>query len=434
MVDDTEEKPPSIRDLISDAWDTAEQDEAPPPPPRRQERRAEDEDQGPDELSEGLEKPPGDRPRDAQGRFIREDETQEEAEAPPKQPKPKPEPQEPEQPEQPEEEQQPAPTAKQPGREEQLAQLTKNWRPEQREFLMGQPPEVQDFLIDRDREMTTAYTRKTQNLAGFINEYGPVHQMLAPELPHMQAAGYTPRMLIEGWANCERALLSGPEQAAQTLRGIAEGYRVPREVIAYAFGFDPRLPDEIARGAPAPQVGQPQPPTNGHDPNFIRDPRVDLILAERQDQQERAQIARNQNLRQAATNAMVLINQFREARDNKGNLLHPYFAEVEDHMTALAEFYGKRDGKIPPLKQLYDDAVNANPATRARLVADARRAQSDRQRATEAARGKTEQARRAASSVTGSGRPTSRTPAAPPKGRSIRASIDAAMEQLADQD
>src|SRR5262249_33490597 len=146
-------------------------------------------------------------------------------------------------------------------------------------------------------------------------------------------------------------------------------------------------------------------------------------------------IAYNQNIRRAATHAQAQINQFREATDNKGNLLHPFFAEVEDHMTALAEFYGKRDGKVPPLKQLYDDAVNANPATRARLVAASQRMQSEKQRATEAARGKTEQARRAASSVTGSGRPTSRTPVAPQKGKSIRASIDAAFDSvMGDQD
>jgi len=433
MADDDDKPTPSIRERLAEALDEAERepaDEVDTSRPERTDRRPPADDLDKDDLSEGIERRPEDRPRDEKGRFL----PQEGEERQPEGPEPKPQPQE-RRPEEPAPEEQPA-EPKRESREVRLQKLTANWRQDHKEFLSHQTPEVQDFLVDRAGEMDRAYFKKTQGLSAFVNEYGPIHQMLEPDLPAIQAAGYTPRLLIEGWANCERAMLQGPESAARMLRGIAEGYKVPREVIAHFFGFDPRTPDQIAAG------GQPAAaPPNGAGNGFaqpggeFRDPRVDMIMAERQEQQERATIAYNQQLRQAANNAMATINQFKEARDNTGNLLHPYFNEVEDYMTMLAKHYGETTGKIPPLKQLYIDAVNVNPATRAKMFAATQAAQSERQRATLAARDKTDQARRAASSVVGSGRPTSRTPAAPAKGQSIRASIDAALEQhLADQD
>ncbi|HEX4571914.1 MAG TPA: hypothetical protein VH184_15885 [Dongiaceae bacterium] len=419
-----DEEQKSIRDSIEEAMDAVEQgdDDAARPAPR-----PEREDEGDAE---------GGRVRDERGRFVRQEGEPEE----PEPEAPKPEPRQPRREAEPEQ----APVQEPPREETQerrLARISKNWRAEDKEFLAQQPREVQDFLLARDQEMTTAYTRKTQKLAGLESEYGPIAQMFEPDLPAIRAAGYTPQLLIQGWANAERALLSGPDQAAQTLRNIAEGYRIPRETVAYAFGFDPRTPDQIRRaGAPVPPGAQEViPPNAAHGANgngMIRDPRVDLLLAERQDMAERMVIARNQQFRNAASQAQAQINEFRDAVDERGNALHPHFDEVENYMTALAEFHGKSTGRIPHLQQLYEDAVNANPATRARLVADAQKAQSDKQRQAEAARGKTEQARRASSSVVGSGRPTNRTQAAAaaPRGQSIRASIDAAMEQLSEQE
>jgi hypothetical protein len=413
-----DEKPArSIRDYVTEAWDAAEGAEEDANPPPQRDRRPPPEEPDRDELAEGIEEAPR-KQRDEKGRFLKEGEPEE-----PKKPAPAPAPK-------PEvdREAEPSPKDVAPNREQRLAKATEKWRPEQKEFLSKQSPEVQDFLIDRDAEMGAAFTRKTQRLALLESEYGPIHQMMEPDLPRMRAAGYTPRMLIEGWANCERAFLQGPQEAALTLRSIAEGYKVPRETIAHAFGFDPRTPDQIANGMVVAPSGAPQP--NGHDPNAFRDPRVDTILQSVHEEQEREQIAQHQALRQRANAAQAQINEFREATDRKGNLLHPYFAEVEAHMLALAQFYGQRDGKLPSLDQLYTDAVNANPATRDKALADANAAQSEKRRAAEAARGKTEQARRAASSVTGSGRPTSRTPEPPKKGQSIRASIDAAFNEV----
>jgi len=433
-----DEKPtPSIRDRLTEAWDDAEREAADAPeevdrsPPQRRDSRPPAEEADRDELAEGIERRPEDLPRDPQGRFLPRGEEPPEQPEPEKQPAKAPEPQPRPEGEEPRPEGEEAP--KEPAnREAKLARMTANWNAQDKEFLSKQAEPVQDFLIDRVSEMDKAWTRKTQNLSAFVNEYGPVHQMLEPELPAIRAAGYTPRLLIEGWANCERALLQGPEQAAMTLRSIAEGYKVPRETIAHFFGFDPRTPEQI--GA---QAGTPAPATNGAAPPLpqeFRDPRVDYMLAERQEQQERETIAYNQRLRQAANTAMTLINQFREARDNRGNLLHPYFAEVEDYMTMLAEHHGKTTGKVPPLNELYDSAVNANTAVRTRMLAATQAAQSERQRATQAARGKADLARRASSSVVGSGRPTNRTlDRQLPRGSSVRAHIDAALDAAGEE-
>jgi hypothetical protein len=416
-----DEQPKSIRDSIEEALaaeapdETSEQE-------RPARRPAPEREEGPDELSDGLEE----RPRDAQGRFIKSGEEG----APEEQPEqPKPEKQK--QPEAAPEEQPelPAEAAKTESREQRMAKLTARWNATDKEFLAKQPEDVQDFLVNRDRDMMAAFTRKAQSVAHLENEYGPIAKMFEPEMPAMRAAGYTPRLLIEGWANAERALLGGPQQAASTLRNIAEGYKIPREIVAEAFGFDPRTPDQIARASGAPGAPAEVIPPNG----AFRDPRVDGILAAAQEEHERAVIEHNQRLHQAVSNAQAQINAFRDAVDDRGNLLHPHFPEVENYMTALAKFHSENTGKIPNLDQLYLDAVNANPATRARLVADAQRAQSDKRRQAEAARGKTEQARRAGSSVVGlgSGRPNNRTQdKALPQGAGIRAHLHAAFNEV----
>jgi hypothetical protein len=51
---------------------------------------------------------------------------------------------------------------------------------------------------------------------------------------------------------------------------------------------------------------------------------------------------------------------FKSATDDKGNLLHPHFEELEDAMALLVEAAVAAREPAPPLEELYDTALQAN--------------------------------------------------------------------------
>jgi hypothetical protein len=128
---------------------------------------------------------------------------------------------------------------------------------------------------------------------------------------------------------------------------------------------------------------------------------------------------------------MSTIDQFRGATDTSGALLHPHYAEVEEHMTRLA-IAARTSGKpVPSLNDLYDEAVWANPSTRAQLLEAQRAADQAQHKAAEEearreARAKAEKARRAGSSVTGS--PGQTAAPAHKGGDTLRSALLAAVE------
>jgi hypothetical protein len=114
--------------------------------------------------------------------------------------------------------------------------------------------------------------------------------------------------------------------------------------------------------------------------------------------QRRAQEAQQRDL---ANQSRVVdqIEKFKSASDDKGNLLHPHFEEVEADMTALAQAALARKQTIPPLDQLYESAVWSNPLTREK-VRTAETQAAEKKRADEA-RAKAAAAKKASASVTG---------------------------------
>lgn len=309
------------------------------------------------------------------------------------------------------------------------AEITGKWSAADKEILKALPPEGRELILRRHKEMEGAYTKKTEAIAGFRKEYEPVDKIFEPYREKMKQAGWTPRTLIEGWASAEKRLMDGDGVAV--IASLINGYKIDLGKVAQALGIRPR------QQAPAPRQGEEPPPQPDGQatqlpPELLQQlqqlttnqQKIDQRLADedrrRADEVRRAQTSAEQRV-------STEIDQFKSAQDDKGNLLHPHFEELETQMSLLAK--AAIDGRqpVPPLKELYETAVWANPSTRAAAIAARDKAQ--REKADAEARAKAERAKKAGSSVTGAPGSSQAPSGKRPAERSLLEELEAAAEE-----
>jgi len=241
--------------------------------------------------------------------------------------------------------------------------------------------------------------------------------MFEPYRDVMKQRGFTPRTLIESWANVEKKLASGEQGALEVITGLVNGYKVNPSKVALALGM--RTP------AAQPQTeGEQQQPTAQLPPELLQQinglqQQVNSFEAER-----RASLQRAAQERETAV--MTQIEQFKSTKDDKGTLLYPHFDEVEEHMSRLALAAKAAGQPVPSLKELYETAVWANPSTREKLRT-AELQQAEEKRKAEA-RAKAAAAKKAAASVTGAPG-TGQAPQGRSSDKSLREQLDEAMEE-----
>jgi hypothetical protein len=309
-----------------------------------------------------------------------------------------------------------------------------HWSQADKDKFKAQAPETQAFILDRFKAMEGDYTRKTQEIANFKKEYGPVDEMFAPHKDVLRQKGFTPRSLIEAWANVETKLAAGPDSAIDVIRGLVTGYNIPADKLASALGITAKQAEQIQQQpvqAPVAVEGGQQvalPPAVEAELKALREQVGTFGQKFQTIEQREASALRAQEIQQeqAAENT---VNEFRNSKDDKGNLLHPHMADVEGLMTSLAQAALASKQPVPSLKELYETAVYANPATREKVLT-AQKQQEEAKRAEEA-RNKAASARKAGSSVTGapgSGQaPTGKSS----EGLSLREQLEAAAEEAA---
>lgn len=397
-TNETSEAPADdIRSALNAALEQAETPQRPAPEPEAAEAAPE-------------------RARDEHGRFAKAEQPEAEppAEAPERAPEAEEKPEEPAAPKEPDAE---------------FAKSTARWSATDKAMLAKLPEDAQQFLVRRHREMEADHTRKTQEIADFRRDYAPIDQLFAPHADALRQRGFTKASLIQAWYNVEQSLMKGGDPAASLVANIVQNYNIDRGAVARALGVAPQAPvsqQPATPQDPAPEIaGQVQPTL---PPEVVRrledNERVLRALATaHQDRERAAQL-------EAANRVMSEIDQFAQATDSAGALLHPYFREVENDMALLTQV-ARASGKTPILSELYEQAVWANPSVRAKMfeaqaaAEQAQRAEAEKKSQAEA-RAKAEKARRAASSVTGA--PGSGQPGKANTG-SLRDQLMAAVEQ-----
>lgn len=273
--------------------------------------------------------------------------------------------------------------------------LTGKWSAKDKETFKALPPEGRDLLLRRHKEMEGLVTKKTQEIAAFRKEYEPVHKLLEPWGERMKASGYTPSSLITSWANVERRLMDG--DGVGVVAGLIKGYKIDMGKVAQALGLRPQRAAAGADGEQPPAAHQDGAALAQLPPEITDQLRT---LQDRLDAQDREKAETTRRTQMGAEQRVMSdIENFKSAQDDKGQLLHPHFDELEDDMTSLAQAAMAARKPVPSLQELYDKAVWANPSTReARLAADQK---AQRDKVAQEARAKAERAKRAGSSVTG---------------------------------
>lgn len=277
-----------------------------------------------------------------------------------------------------------------------------NWPVADKERFKEWPETAQKQFLDRYKAMEADYTKKTMANADFTKEYGAIDEMFTPYKGQLRQAGFSPATAVRAWMAAEQALMN-PQTRDEALKTIAGNYGIDLAKLA-----------GVQAASPVPQAVDPANMTEEQQLEAMLNPFLKKATAPYEQQIAELKTKLSQfdqfqtNSRQAEfgriqSNIMTEIQTFATAKDAAGNLAHPYFADVEANMATTLAGYHAMKMPAPPLQELYDMAVYANPSTRERLSAQQKTA-AEAQRASEV-RAKAAKATRAGSSVTGS--PTS---------------------------
>lgn len=308
-----------------------------------------------------------------------------------------------------------------------------NWSKADKERFAEWPEPAQKQFIERFKAQEADYTRKTMEVAEFRKEYGAVDEMFTPYKMQLRQAGLTPATAVRAWMAAEQAL-NNPNTRDRAFLELARGYQIDLGKLAGNSAGAEAVPGRM--------------PTPAELANMSEQQQLDALLKpylaqavspyQQQIEELRQQVAQSRQFQDASVNGqrqqfvqgiVQEVSSFAAAKDATGNLLHPYFQDVENDMALMLSGYHQARMQAPPLEEIYQRAVRANPSTYERLTAQQKTA-ADTQRTAEA-RAKATQARRAGSSVTGApsgGQPKPNGDAGP---LTIRDSIMAAMEASA---
>jgi hypothetical protein len=268
------------------------------------------------------------------------------------------------------------------------------WSASQKEMFKSLPDVAQRFLIERHQAMEADHHRKTQAIANIRRDHEAIGGLFAPYREVMQARGITPRQVIEYWADTERRL--GQGDGIGVIKGIVEGYGIDPARIAAALGVTTPASERTGERATA-KPAQPQ----RQSPVQVESALAEIArIKERLAAEDRTRAEATRAAQEAGRRKRIAeIEKFKSEADEHGNLLRPYATEVEEDMLHLAYVAQARGQDMPPLQELYDRAVRANPSTyQALRLAEQ---QSAARQIKDEARAKAAAAKRASSSVTG---------------------------------
>jgi hypothetical protein len=106
---------------------------------------------------------------------------------------------------------------------ESKLEAPKNWSDDVKKVFDTLPVESQEFMIKRDKEMTSDYTKKTQDLAEQRKNIEALDKVLQPARQNIQATGIGEAEYISRLLNADQALRTNPKMA---LRQLAQGYGI----------------------------------------------------------------------------------------------------------------------------------------------------------------------------------------------------------------
>jgi hypothetical protein len=145
----------------------------------------------------------------------------------------------------------------------------------------------------------------------------------------MRQRGLTAHGLIEGWSNVERQLAEG--DGINVIKGIVAGYNIDPSRVAEALGVAATRQAPASDAAKAPSAAA---PAAQEPPEILQEV---ARLRQRADTEDRARAEAMRATQAAAQRKFVTeLEEFKNAQDDRGDLLHPHVAQVAEDMAHLA--------------------------------------------------------------------------------------------------
>lgn len=237
---------------------------------------------------------------------------------------------------------------------ESKLEAPKNWSDNVKKVFDTLPRESQEFMIKRDKEMTSDYTKKTQDLAEQRKNIEALDKVLQPARQNIQATGIGEAEYISRLLNADQALRTNPKMA---LRQLAQGYGINLS----------SLEDESE---------------SWNDP----DPQIAQLMQQNQQIMAELNQFKQQNMQSTVAQTEQTVEQFSTKTDANGNLLHPHFDKVRVKMGNLIDA-----GEAKGLDDAYAKAVRLDDdlyaeALKASQLSVKKQEDSKRKKAVEKAR------------------------------------------------
>jgi hypothetical protein len=196
----------------------------------------------------------------------------------------------------------------------------KNWTEDVKKVFETLPPESQEFMIKRDKEMTSDYTKKTQELAEQRKSIEALDAVIQPARQNIQATGIGEAEYISRLLNADHALRTDPKNA---LRQLAQGY-----------------------GINLSSMNEESESWNDPDPQYAQ-----LMQQNQQIMAELNQF-KQQNIQTTVAQTEQTVEQFSMKTSTDGKLMHPHFDKVRVKMGNLIDA-----GEAKGLDDAYSKAV-----------------------------------------------------------------------------
>lgn len=299
------------------------------------------------------------------------------------------------------------------------AQAPAAWTKDAKAEWAKLPEQVRAAVLKREQD-----TEK--GVKELKSKYEDIEKAIAPHVPAIQQFGKTPAQAVEQLFAWFQALAQNPDQA---IPALIQSYNYDPKKLVQAFGLQVQ-----------PQAQEQVKPDEAIDIDL--DPQVKSYISKLEEKINGLQTQVGQQLNgvmstfqeQSMAKTHEVLNNW--AKDK------PYFAEVRTLMGQLLTPDPNTGMAAVPLKEgrvdldaAYDMAVYANPAIRAKVLADqqAKADQARKAKAATEAKAQTEaaeKARRASGSLAPSTPGSEASRKATNKGKSVRESIMAAREEL----
>lgn len=243
------------------------------------------------------------------------------------------------------------PVAAEPALNVDLNRAPSSWKPAAKAAWANLPPEIRAEVHRREADFhNTTLKGPLKENADFGQT---IKQVIEPYRAMIEAEGGTPDRAVADLLRTAALFRTGSQQAK--LQGLLQ---LDKQ-------FNVGLQQYIQQQTQAQPDGQPA-------QSQFADPRVDQIMQSLHaiERERQAEQQRQAQMQERATTEAV--NNFITAKDDKGAPLYPFVDNVIDEMNLLVAEHRRRNpaadhGQI--LKQAYEQAVWANPETRAVLIA-----------------------------------------------------------------